>query len=254
MANGSHKLSWSQLKAFVTGNKRLKITFTETDHVYTVFSNDEGIQYICTIHKTSPAGSDQTDFETNFKDDANTPFKPIDDDGKNFVRSESRPVGTSVCFVGAGDDPDEGIGEGKDLSWDFSNNEDEVDAPSGFKRKRIELRFLDVVYLKEGTCYFHNAPKGCHVDVYVVAKAGAYYKKNDGSYSIAQTDLPVAHYVIKHKMQGNCPMGDELNTETSSEGFPTNYRVWIEVTTPSDDDVSNGYILLEMYRSRTCIL
>ena len=75
---------------------------------------------------------------------------PLSPDGKEVVRAESRPEDTTTCFTGIGDSA-EGIGDGKEFSWDFSNDDDIVEAPSGMKRKRIEFKFLDSVWIKEGT-------------------------------------------------------------------------------------------------------
>jgi len=140
------------------------------------------------------------------------------------------------------------------LEWDFSNSTDDITPPTGFKRKRIEWSFIDSVWLKEGTLFFHNASKGSYVDVKVVCPAGNYYYKNDGTPTYAEVDTVVSHYVNHYFFQGTCPMGDELNTETCSNEIPANYKFRIEVTVPDTDSTSNGYINFEMYRVRTEIL
>lgn len=170
-----------------------------------------------------------------------------------------------------------GIGDGKKLFWDFSNSDDIVTdsittaIPANHKRKRIEFGFSDKIYIKEGTIYFHGAPKGQYLDLWVICKAGGYYDDPNGeipgsllgldpdkNYTQASVDTPVTHYVNNQYMQGTCPMGDELNTEGASEaGLPKQqfgYVLWLEVTTPNSDSESNGYTSVELYRDRTTLL
>lgn len=197
-------------------------------------------------------------------------------DGRMVVRSDSRPRGYTTSFTSRGDAVN-GIGDGKIIVWDFGNSDDLiVDAittpiPTGYKRKRIELGFSDKVYIKEGTIYFFGCPKGCYLDFYVICKTGGYYwdpngiipgsalgLSPDGNYTQATANIPVIHYVNHHYVQGDCPMGDELNTEGASEaGLPQQqqgYVLWIEITTPVADVDSNGSIEIEIYRNRTLLL
>ncbi len=179
---------------------------------------------------------------------------PTMSDGRPIVRADSRPIGYATMFTMAGDTAS-GIGDGKEILWDFSNNDDEVSAPSGYKRKRIEINFLDPIYIKEGTVYFHSAKKGSYVDFSVICPNGQYYKKRDGSLAQATEDTLITKYLNKHHFYGNCPMGDELNTESATEtALPSNYKLWIETTVPDSDNDSYGYGELEIYRERTCLL
>jgi hypothetical protein len=117
------------------------------------------------------------------------------------------------------------------------------------------MQFIDPIRIKEGTIYFHNAPKGCYIDVWIVAKAGSGYYDNAGNLQPALVDTKYAHYVANHYIQGDCPMGDELNTETAMEDdFPPYYAIWVEITTPNTDSTSNGYASLELFRQRTVII
>lgn len=196
--------------------------------------------------------------------------KPHSTDGREIVRTDSRPQGYTTCFTSRGDSLT-GIGDGKIIEWDFSNTDDTVTAPSGYKRKKIEFGFSEAIYIKEGTFYFHNAPKGCYIDFYIVCKAGGYYKDPNGLingtalgldaedfYSQAVEDTIITTYVNHHLIQGSVPMGDELNTEGASESsLPTQqqgYVLVLEVTTPSSDSVSNGSVEMEIYRERTILL
>jgi hypothetical protein len=163
------------------------------------------------------------------------------------------------------------------MAWDFSNSDNVVTdsitqpIPAGYKRKRLEIGFSEKIYIKEGSLYFHNAPKGQYLDFWVICKAGGVYDDPNGTisgssigldparmYKVATADTPVTHYVNTQFMQGSCPMGDELNTEGASEaGLPTQqnkYFLWCEITTPDSDATSNGYASIELYRQRSHLL
>jgi len=174
--------------------------------------------------------------------------------GKPSIRSESRPDGTSSYFTTRGDSAS-GIGDGTRLEWDFSNADNDVSAPSGFKKKQIEAQFADNIWVKEGTVYFYNTPKGATIDFFVVCPAGQYYYDRNGTPQLASEDVVLSHYVVAHPMQDSAPMGDELNTEAATiDAVPPTYKFRIEVTTPDTDTQSNGYAELEVYRERSVLL
>lgn len=177
----------------------------------------------------------------------------IDEEGKMFVRAESRPLDCTTVFTNRGDSATV-IGAGKTIYWDFSNSDDIVTPPTGFKRKRIVFQFLDPVYIKDGALYFFNTLKGSYVDVWLVCPTGGYYQKNDGSVAQASVDTPIAHFLINQFMQGDCPMSDEFNSETRSLAIPTYMQFWAEITVPDTDSTSNGYMCLELFRLRTVVL
>lgn len=180
------------------------------------------------------------------------PDHPYDSEGKPYVRAESRPINCTTYFTTCADNGS--IGNGKRFAWDFSNTDDDITAPSGCKKKRLEFSFIDTVWMKEGTVYYKNALKGSYFDQYIVCPTGYYYYKNDGTIALAAEDTVVSHYVIKHPMQGDVPMGDELNSESCSGGIPSYYKFRIEIVVPDTDSTSNGVIEIEMYRERTVIL
>ena len=254
-------VSWPELKeAIIT--RSLSIQYTTFMGIrYDIFAEDDKIEYWTEvwINTNYVQGIDvelnnqyKTDFETNYKAGANKTILQRDIEGKIYVRSESRPVDATTYFTTCGDNGN--IGNGKRFAWDFSNTDDDITAPSGYKRKRIEFHFIDTFYMKEGTVYYFNKLKGSYFDQYVICPAGYYYYKNDGTPGYAAVDTIVSHYVIKHPMQGDVPMGDELNSETCSSGIPSYYKFWIEVTVPDTDITSNGVIEVEAYRDRTVIL
>jgi len=179
------------------------------------------------------------------------------DDGRPIVRSDSRPLNHYTYFTMVGDSETD-IGNGKVMFWDFSNDDDIVTTsgvvPDGYKMKRIIMKFVDPVYMKEGTNYFFSALKGSYVTFSIVCPQGQYYLNYDGTPAYASDDVVIVRYVNKHYFSGDCPMGDELNTEGCAENaMPSNYELWIEVFVPENDNSSYGYGELELYRLRTCL-
>jgi hypothetical protein len=182
--------------------------------------------------------------------------------GKPSIRSESRAENTSSYFTTRGDSASD-LGDGIRLEWDFSNSDNiitehapsNISIPTNFKRKRVDISFKDVVWIKEGTVYFYNAIKGSFVDLYVICPTGHYYMDRNGTPQQATEDTIVEHYVNGHPIQESAPMGDELNTEAAAiNGAPAGYVFRVEVTVPDSDNNSNGYAELELYRSRSFLL
>jgi len=181
-------------------------------------------------------------------------------DGRQLVRSDSRPIDATTYFTSRGDTAST-LGNGEIIQWDFSTADDEVTdsitttIPSGFKRKRLKLSFSDDVRVKEGTLYWLNAPFGTFVDFWVVCPDGQYYYDRSGTPQQASGDTPIVHYVNHHMIMGDCPMGDEMNTEAANENpIPPNYELWVEVTIDENDTSCVGSGELELYRTRTHLL
>jgi len=197
---------------------------------------------------------------------------PTMDDGRPIVRADTRPLDTSTYFTMAGDTAS-GIGDGKHLCWDFSNDDDTEECayyntPDGYKTKHIELTFIDPIYLKDGALYFFDAPWGAYCDMQVVVPAGNYYPNEHGSipasalglpgtdmYSYAAADTPFVNYVNKHHIYRDCPMGDELNAEGAAvNAVPVGWKLVGHITTVSGDNTSKGFASFECYRHRTTLL
>ena len=191
-------------------------------------------------------------------DGINTPdYAPMMDDGRPIVRSDSRPIGWQTMFTMCGDD--QAIGDGKEIYWDFSNDDDLVTTsgvvPDGYKMKQFDVQFCDPVHIKEGTIYFHSAPKKSYLDFSIVCPSGNYYYDRDSNPQLADGDVTVVKYVNHHFFSGSCSMGDELNTESCSENtIPSNYYLRVDIYVPDSDNSSYGYGELELYRLRTCLL
>jgi hypothetical protein len=201
---------------------------------------------------------------------------PTMPDGRPIVRADTRPLLTQTYFSMSGD-TSSGIGDGKLLRWDFSNNDDPYDPsltengpiiPAGYKSKRVDLVFTDPTYLKDGTMYFFDASWGCYASMYITIPAGNYYPNPYGSipaaalglsgsgmYAYAAKDVFYAAYVVRHFMYTNCPMGDEMNAEGSQvDATPPGWYITALFFAPESDNVFKGYAEFELYRIRSIIL
>lgn len=176
-------------------------------------------------------------------------------DGRPIVRADSRPLGTSTYFTGRGDTLGVDIGFGKEIFWDFSNDDDLIAIPDPYttmKRKRIDLVMNDPSFIKEGTLYWMNGKKGSYLNMTIVCPQGGYYLDRNGTPQYASTDVIVYKYVNHHHFAGDCPIGDELNSEGAQEtATPVGYIYRLEITVPLSDTDSYGWGNLEMYRYRT---
>jgi len=247
-------VTWTTLKSLKAA-KTLSLQYYEEGIFYKIFGSEDGVTYRCDINKTDPKSLEQIDFEDNYMAECNQPVHPVDEYNKQYVRAGSRPLDKTTYFTMIGDS-DTGIADGKQISWDFATAEDLILDESAWKRKRVEFKFIDNINIKEGAIYFFNAPFGSYIDLSVVCPAGAYYLANDKTPRYAFVDTPIDHFVSHHMMYGDCPMGDELNTEEASMEVPFYYKYWIEITAPVVADLSKfkGFCSLEIYRPRTCIL
>lgn len=190
-----------------------------------------------------------------------------DKEGKQVVRADSKLLGCEVLFTGAGDNlsGDMEIGAGTDFRFDFSDANQLVTAPAGFHRTRTDWHFNDQVYIKEGTFFFFNMPKGSYVDMYIVCPQGYPYQyKVHGrpleeyqdmvTVMSATEETIVSHWIVKNWIEGNAPMGTPFNTESAGEAAPPTYFIWrAEATVPDVTgwEDAHGHWFLEMYRPST---
>jgi len=161
--------------------------------------------------------------------------------------------GTTTYFTGIGDSGSV-IGEGKDLMWDFSTSDDEVSAPTGFKRKRLDFSFLDEVSIRDGIISYSNKLFKSYIDLYIICPEGSWYLDNAGNSVQASEDTIILHYVSHKHLFGTVSAGDRLDPDRCSNKIPTNYKFRIEITVPSSDNSSNGSVALKIFRDRTVIL
>ena len=185
-------------------------------------------------------------------------ISPMDNEGRQFLRAESRPLSCTTCFTTIGDNG--GLGNGSRLEWDASitdtgywlTNADDSSIPTGFKRHLVNLQFSDSIWLKEGALYYMNCEHGSTMDMMVQCPHMLVFMYLGQLYvNITGDWLTVDHYLKKHPMQGNVQMGDELNTETCSQELPSYLRYVCQITVPTTDTSSFGYMELEVYRKRT---
>lgn len=187
--------------------------------------------------------------------------QPKDEYGKPYVRAESRPLACTTYFTSCGDTLGASpvIGSGNRLAWNASVSEgwvnDENGAPSGMKQFSIIVQFCDSIWLKEGALYYMNCSKGSYGDMEVLCPHGGYYMYLGQVYqNTTGYDLVVDHYLMKHPLQGDVPMGDELNTESCSQELPSYLKFRFTVTVPEADVTSYGAMELEMFRCRTVVI
>lgn len=196
----------------------------------------------------------------------------IDELGRWVVRADSRKAAWDTVFQGVGDDLATGkIGGGQEFRFDFDaplederwlTAETDPTIPEGYLRQRIDWTFCDWVYIKEGTIYFFNAPKGSYLDFWIIAPPGGVFerKRLNSKLGIVKTKYQVPsdgdpvkamHFVIKYPIEGNAPMGDELNTESAAEVPAYPGMIWrFEVTVPNVENIEliHGHWSLELYR------
>jgi len=191
-------------------------------------------------------------------------------DGRPIVRADSRPLEMETYFTMVGDST-ANIGDGLEMVWDFSTNDNAYEGPevpSGFKAKKLAMKFHCPVHLKDGTIYFFDAPWGSYISMFIGVPANSYYPNPAGNipasalglpgttmYAYTSVDIAYQRYVNKHHMFGSCPMGDELNAEGAAvNGIPVGWSICGLIVTPNSDNVSKGFGSLEMYRCHTILL
>jgi len=194
------------------------------------------------------------------------PIPKVDSLDRWIVRSESKRADWDTVFQGCGDNLSTGeVGNEQCFLVDFSAPIEDIrwiEAPEGFKRQSVKWNFSTPVYIKEGTIYGFNMPKGSYVDFYIGASAGYPYvlKSYDANFNVVKT-VHVAtdytrfnHWVIHYHIEGSIPMGDELNTESAAE-YPTYpfhiYEAVFTVPEITDWEQAHGHWALEIFRPGT---
>jgi len=198
-------------------------------------------------------------------------YKPTSSDslGRWIVRVDSRRKSWDTAFQGSGDDVQNmKEGEGAPFLFDFSAPIDDnrwvnEDVPVGYKQQSIKWNFMDPVYVKEGSVYFFSMPKGSYIDFYVGVTQGYPYdiKIPDENYNITRIlktctvpYLRFAHWAMHLYLEGSCPMGDELNTESAAEVLAYPFHVFeCVVTVPEVTgwQDAHGHWVIELYKPRT---
>lgn len=139
--------SWTQFKQICITTKNLNCQFTESDRLYDLYGPDaDGLIWHTNILKTDPAGSDQTDFETNYKTIA-----------FNFAIGERSYAAASADFI-ADDDS---------FSGTFSKSPDGTPTTT-----EVYYQFTHVVYVSGGEFWTIGSGTGDKVIVDLVDKDG----------------------------------------------------------------------------------
>lgn len=243
--------TWAEFKALIDAN----VLFVEHGSAgnYELYAEDGGLQYSCL-----PTGADETDYINNYQASKSLLLHPVDEDGKPYSRAESRPLDMTTYFTSVADDTE--IGDGDSFRFDFNNTDNDVNSPpTGRKQKEIIFSFIDGVRVKEGTIYWENMPFGSHMTLALMVPDQGYYKKNDGTIAQNTTGSPleIDRFVNESPMMGNCPMGDELNTEAASAEVPagTLFKLLCDVPdSVGNTDNVHAAVQIELYRRRTKVL
>lgn len=86
------KTTWTDLKALVTA-KTLNFQYRDDSANYYVFAQEGVVVYSTVIKKESPANSDQTDFEANYKPTANAGLQALPVSGTfSFTPAKYKPA------------------------------------------------------------------------------------------------------------------------------------------------------------------
>jgi hypothetical protein len=242
--------TWTEIKALISA-RVLNLQYVEESNPtrYLVYAEEQSIVYKCLLTDSSEI----TDFETNYKSDSNKPIIPRSIDSRPIVRVDSRPIDWTIAWTGRSDSAN-GVFDGKETAWDFSNNDDLVTAPSGYKRKRIEFFYIDEVRIKDGTLFYFNKLKGSYFDIFMICPDGEYYYDNDGVLQQATEDTKVYNYLSHIKLFDSTVDGFKFDSEGCTDPIPTTYKFWMEITVPDTDSSSHGHMTIEMFRKRTMIL
>lgn len=93
-----YTVTWSVFKSMVDA-KGLLTQYIDIYDSYYLKAFDGPFEIRCIIPKTSPASSDQTDFETNYKNTANSRLSQFDSDGANIVRVKAAKKGWTYAAI-----------------------------------------------------------------------------------------------------------------------------------------------------------
>lgn len=81
------KLSWTELKTFISG-RNISLQYIDFANFYYIVAIDGRLEFYCEVPKIDPVqvGSDQEDFEDNYKDSCNVQLQDNDMYGRNVIR------------------------------------------------------------------------------------------------------------------------------------------------------------------------
>lgn len=88
-------LTWANFKLQL--DKGIPYRYLDIDNVYYIYAIDGGFEFECLIPKNS--NSDQTDFETNYKNNSFNTLSQFDTDAAQIVRIKAAKKGWSFCAL-----------------------------------------------------------------------------------------------------------------------------------------------------------
>jgi hypothetical protein len=93
--------NWTDFKALSVA-KKFGMQFQDTGDNYYIWFVEDIIKYSTVIVKETPAGTDQADFENNYKANANKAIEPKSSDGQVYVRNSPKSYGKTLKIKGFG--------------------------------------------------------------------------------------------------------------------------------------------------------
>ncbi len=151
MFGSYNEVQWSDVKAFLD-ERSVPAQYIDFKNTYWILAIDGSFQVWCRISKGDPASADQIDFETNYKDLANTTV--TDSDGHSVVRLSpfSSSGGFRARFKG------------------FSGTAIKADTEGVEKITNIDFQITEERYINGVRIMLKNHSYGDCVDLIVVDK------------------------------------------------------------------------------------
>lgn len=91
--------NWTDFKTAWIKKSSPPLQYIEKEWDYTIWFSDND-RVFTIIDKDTPATTDQTDFETNYKDDCNKPTHTMSNDNTPYVRVTEKTVGKMMQLYG----------------------------------------------------------------------------------------------------------------------------------------------------------
>lgn len=181
-------------------------------------------------------------------------------DGKAIITTSDRPLDHYRYFTTCGDDlSNQKRGEGACLLFSVPPTEQQA----------IDVRFMDDLYLKDGTMIYSGAEHGSWLRVDVLAPAGypmpakdkngnfdvvdgqlVANPTNTGQYFVSNTDTTVHRFINKMAMYALTREREDIDT-TEPNFIPKGWIVRLSVHNHGDSETIKAAITLGMYRKIT---
>jgi len=223
--------SWSAIKELLA-RKYLRLQYDESSNVYILYIVEDNVIHTCTIWKVTEGiigvpetnAADKTDFETNYKTDANKSSEPRASDGKIINLNSIFPTDLYFYETGSGDGDVRGNGD----RIYFTTSIEEV--------KTLEISFNDWVYLGGGRVFFTGAVFGDYFSMELYAPASSVEENlsNTGNCNVQN------HLIIP--AAGNGSYDVDLDTAVPVPAYDENTGVKSGFWNWSNPDTGKGTI------------